>query len=446
MEEGFPEYTDTNELFKGDLIIIGETPKTKSWKLLPLFKEGNIGETRVWQVGFDSEKETLKIVHGTLITSKGENGNLITATHPIEINKSGRTLQQQALLEARKRYLDHYSNGYLPAGENPPEELRVKGPMLAKTMKLSSSSEKSKSNETKIAKYPVSVMPKFDGVRGLSRLVNDEVIFRSRNNKPFDSPLTHIKKEISLFLKYLPPGSELDGELYSMDMGFDELSGVIRTKKTKHVKHDLVKYFIFDIIEPKNLHWEERYTLLVQAFHRYLEDSNPAKIFQIIQAYTVKSEKELLKYHDKFVTEGYEGIMVRRYGCIEVSKCCLSLLKKYDFEELCKKCKKGYDLSKYRPVRCNNLVKFKLFIDEEVKIVDFDKGVGTEEGAIEYIVEDPRGNVFKVRPRGTIEERRKLYEKGKSLIGKPLTIRYQELSEDKQIPRFPVAIGIRDYE
>jgi len=112
---------------------------------------------------------------------------------------------------------------------------------------------------------------------------------------------------------------------------------------------------------------------------------------------------------------------------------------------MCKKCEKGYKLTIYRSNRTNALIKYKQFMDEEATIIDFSKGIGTEEGAIEYIVKDVRGNVLKLRPKGTIEERRRLFEEGKCLIGKKVTIRFQELSE-KNVPRFPLVVCIRDYE
>ena len=384
------------------------------------------------------------MVHGILITTKGENGQLITATHPIVENKSGRTLQQQALLEARKRYLDQYTAGYLPKGEELPSNLNGKEPMLAKTLKLSTDTSKRKSNEICFDKYPCNVMPKLDGVRALSRYLPDGTVqMRSRNNKNHEAPLTHIKDELNVFLKYLGPCVELDGELYSMKIDFNELSGVIRTKKKKHEKHDLVEYYIFDIIEPKQMCFEDRYKFLVEAYAKYIEDGNSSKYLRIVQSYTAKSEQEMLEYHNKFVSDGYEGIIIRRYGLVEVNKCCIEKLKKG--EELCKKCDKGYKLSIYRTNRTNAMLKYKLFQDEEVKIIGFESGIGTEEGAVIYRVLDERGNEFTVRPRGTVNERRELYKIRDTLIGKQLTIRYQELSE-KNVPRFAVGISFRDYE
>jgi len=433
---------DTNELFEGDLLNIGEIPKTQSWKFIPLFKEGVNGEIRIWQIGFDFKNEQLKTIHGILITTKGEDGQLITAFHPIVVNKSGRSLQEQALLEARKRYLDQYSSGYLPKGEELPPDLNGTEPMLAKTLRLNSNEGKCKSNETRITKYPVSANQKLDGIRGIARY-HDGVQIRSRNNKVHEAPLTHIKEELNVFLKYLPVNSELDGELYSLDISFNELSGVIRTKKKKHLKHDLVKFFIFDLIEPKRLTWLDRYTLLVNAFNQYRKDGNSHKHFSILQTYNILSENDIIKYHNKFVKQGFEGIIIRRYATTEVEKCCIDKIKNPD--QLCKKCQKAYKLTIYRSNRTNALIKYKEFVDEEVKIIGFDVGTGTEDGAIIYKVLDKRGNEFAIRPRGTIDERKKLYENKDILMGLEYTIRYQELSE-KGVPRFPVGICIRDYE
>jgi ATP-dependent DNA ligase len=288
-------------------------------------------------------------------------------------------------------------------------------------------------------------MPKLDGVRALGRLLDGNIQLRSRNNKNHEAPLTHIKNELSVFLKYLPPNSELDGELYSMKLSFNELSGIIRTKNKIHEKHDLVFFYIFDLIESKQLCWEKRYTLLVEAFTKYIEDGNSCQHFTIIQSYSAIDENDMLNFHTKFVNEGYEGIILRRYAQVEVNSCCKSHLKNNNIDKLCKKCEKAYKLTIYRPKRTNALIKHKNFIDEEVKITGFEVGIGTEEGAVIFQVLDSRGNTFSIRPRGTIDDRRDLYKKRNKLLGLPFTIRYQELSE-YGVPRFPVGIAIRDYE
>jgi hypothetical protein len=418
------EIIDTNTLFVGQLIRIDETPNQPSWKLVPLFSDRIQGDTRVWQIGFDNSISQLKTIHGVLITTKGEVGeNLQTAYHPIEINKSGRNMQEQALLEARRKYLNKYKEGYLPSGEDLPAELNGAKPMLAKKYRHPSVNDKPlDSNETRIKNFPVSVMRKIDGIRALGRLHGNKIVMRSRLNNLYPH-LHHIKQELEGFLRYLPSYCELDGELYSLEMNFQELTSVVKRVIELHPRHSEVEYWIFDIIDPQRMVWEDRYAMLVNAYIKYLEDGNTAKTFRILQAYTANSPEEIDKYHNQFVSEGYEGIIIRRYGCVE----------------------KDRKMAEYRPNRTNNLVKYKFFQDEEVTITGYESCVGTEEGAIKFIVRDIRGNEFSVRPRGSIEKRKEWFKSGNDFIGKQLTIRFQELST-KGVPRFPVAVGLRDYE
>lgn len=223
---------------------------------------------------------------------------------------------------------------------------------------------------------------------------------------------------------YLPENVELDGEVYTHDIPFTELTSIVKTfKNGLHKRHDELKYYIFDIIDPKRKVWEKRYSILVNALIKYQEDGYKNNTFTILQCYNANNDKDILEQHKEFVRNGYEGIMIRKYGNIN------NKIKE----------------SQYKPNRSNNLLKYKEFIDEEAIIIGGMPCEGTEEGAIRFMVRDIRGNEFLVRPRGSIELRRKWMNNISKHIGKPITIRYQELSEHN-IPRFPVAICIRDYE
>ena len=95
--------------------------------------------------------------------------------------------------------------------------------------------------------------------------------------------------------------------------------------------------------------------------------------------------------------------------------------------------------------RVNDLQKYKEFIDKEFKIVGGYEGVGTDKGCVVFEVINEDGNVFHVRPKGSVAQRKRWFQNLKDIIGKELTVRYQELSEDG-IPIFPVGVVIRDYE
>ena len=118
--------------------------------------------------------------------------------------------------------------------------------------------------------------------------------------------------------------------------------------------------------------------------------------------------------HAQYVTDGYEGIMLRN--------------------------KEGL----YANNRSIHLQKYKEFFDMECDIVGFKEGEGAEAGCVIWICELD-GKTFACRPRGTREEREELFEKGADFIGNQLTVRYQEKTDDGLL-RFPVGIAIRNYE
>jgi DNA ligase-1 len=121
------------------------------------------------------------------------------------------------------------------------------------------------------------------------------------------------------------------------------------------------------------------------------------------------------RLHAEYVAEGYEGLILRNA--------------------------KGVYKVKHRS---NDLQKYKEFFDAEYPIVGFREGDGVEKGCVIWLCSAPAGQ-FAVRPRGTHQERQAAFAAGAAAIGKKLTVRYQELTNDG-IPRFPVGIAIRDYE
>ena len=96
--------------------------------------------------------------------------------------------------------------------------------------------------------------------------------------------------------------------------------------------------------------------------------------------------------------------------------------------------------------RSKDLLKMKDFFDEEYEIVGYHEGTGDWIGTPIWECESKvSGKVFSVTPNGPREERQRMYRNAERYIGKKLTVKYQEKSEEG-IPRFPIGVGIRDYE
>lgn len=293
---------DSNKLFRGQLIEVYETPTSPDWKFVPIYADGLNGETLVWQIGYNSTISRLQIYN---------NGKTTYLLGDLEV--------------ARKMYLIKRDEGYNPYTNTN----STKGVMLPKNYKHPSIEGPLKTKEARIKLFPISIVKNLNGLRAIASKT-DRVIIRNREGNEYPY-LFHLKSPIANFLKYLPPGCELDGELYHPC--HDTLVSAVKTTKVCHQNNKDVIYCISDLIHPDAaLSWEARYSILVNVYRCYIK-SNPTSI-SLLQAYTVSSVEELDNYRTKFIDEGCVGVMIRRYGTIEP------------------------DLSVYKAGRCNNLLRY----------------------------------------------------------------------------------------
>jgi DNA ligase-1 len=143
-------------------------------------------------------------------------------------------------------------------------------------------------------------------------------------------------------------------------------------------------------------------------------DTDAAAVVVLVRTEKVAVLSEFRQLFAEFVEAGYEGIMLRNAAGV------------------------------YRAnFRSNDLQKYKEFLEDEYRIIDFTQGEGRDAGAVIWVCETADGKEFSVRPRGTMEQRRDWFNDGGSYIGKNLTVVYQELTEEGK-PRFPVAKAVRD--
>jgi ATP-dependent DNA ligase len=205
--------------------------------------------------------------------------------------------------------------------------------------------------------------------------------------------------------------------LYSDTLDFQKVVGLVRRESISPQDLDdmqEVSYRIYDMFSK-----DESITSMPFAgrYKRVTDRINAiGSPLAIVESYTVENADDVREYHDKFVNQGYEGVMVRNP-------------------------RKPYEMDK----RSSGLMKFKDFKDDEYKIVGYTEATGNDAGTVIWTCVAPNGLTFNVRPKGTREERTEAFNNADSYIGKMLTVRYFELTNDG-VPRFPVGIAIRDYE
>jgi hypothetical protein len=308
-------------------------------------------------------------------------------------------------------------------------------PMLAQTFDPATADLAARTKKKKVIKFPCYVQPKLDGLRCVSyatRTANDATIVLQSRTGAFFTGLPHIAAALRPYLSQ-HPSVVIDGELYTDQMPFEELAGLIKKKKITEsdvTRLKKVKYHVYDIYDhaQHGMPYSERMGVLAAAVRRcgcvandtltasgrmLRSDTDAAAVVVLVRTEKVAVLSEFRQLFAEFVEAGYEGIMLRNAA--------------------------GVYRANYRS---NDLQKYKEFLEDEYRIIDFTQGEGRDAGAVIWVCETADGKEFSVRPRGTMEQRRDWFNDGGSYIGKNLTVVYQELTEEGK-PRFPVGKAVR---
>ena len=323
-------------------------------------------------------------------------------------------------------------------------------PMLAQTFDPTDLAATTK--KKKVIKFPCFVQPKLDGLRCVSyatRTGNDAAVVLQSRTGAFFTGLPHIAAALRPYLSQ-HPNIVIDGELYTDQMPFEELAGLIKKKKITEsdvARLKKVKYHVYDIYDyaRHDMPYSERMGVLAAAVRRcgcvandtfhssgtpvagaassgrmlrsaattVVATEDAAAVVVLVRTEKVAVLSEFRQLFAEFVEVGYEGIMLRNAA--------------------------GVYRANYRS---NDLQKYKEFMEDEYRIIDFTQGEGRDAGAVIWVCETADGKEFSVRPRGTMEQRRDWFNDGGSYIGKNLTVVYQELTEEGK-PRFPVGKAVR---
>jgi DNA ligase-1 len=128
----------------------------------------------------------------------------------------------------------------------------------------------------------------------------------------------------------------------------------------------------------------------------------------------VKATEENFKvYHDDWVRQGEEGIMIKDIN------------------------------APYKFKRDWSVMKYKAFFDADVEIKDMLEGTGKHQGKLGSFVIDYKGKEVRVGSGLNDETREKLWKNPKSHIGRIIEVRYQEETPDGSL-RFPTFVCFRN--
>ena len=130
--------------------------------------------------------------------------------------------------------------------------------------------------------------PKLDGIRAI---VRDGVVM-SRNLKPI--PNAHVQKMFGHLEHY--DGELIVGDPRAKTVYHDTYSGVMSADGTPDVR-----FYAFDHIEEPDADYETRYEKLVES-----------DVVVVLCQHMVCSRDEIHALEERYLTEGYEGVMLRK--------------------------------------------------------------------------------------------------------------------------------------
>lgn len=309
-------------------------------------------------------------------------------------------------------------------------------------------------------KEQLTVSPKLDGVRCVAAWdpKRKQVVLISRHGTIIQS-CPHINQALHNFFDN-DPFLVLDGELYHHTAfeTFEELSGLIRRTKSSGLrgvsakeaqKLKSIEFHIFDVMESMKPAVKNRLRKRKTSAGRTSTRSRPVNVGEL--PFTAR----LRFLHDTFAPahETHSRPSPSVAGCpscikiVSAMPCGIDRVDRY----LRLFISKGYEGVMIRRVshpyakgkRSSYLLKYKNTLDDEYRIHGVVEGQGKWKHALAaFTCRTKNGHIFHASPAVTALRRRSLWSERTRLIGKMLTVQYQEMTE-RGVPRFPVGKAIR---
>lgn len=245
--------------------------------------------------------------------------------------------------------------------------------------------------------------PKLDGNRCLIKIENGVAKMFTRKGDLMKVQLNHILNELNGFQDDVI----LDGELFSTEISFNTLNGLIKKETVTPEdieKRKQIKFNLYDVM------FDDGYEIRNQ----YIQQFKSNNILIVPSKTIVATDQNIQNELEKMLAEGHEGLILRQVGI-------------------------GYENK-----RTWQLLKVKTFEDDEFELIGFEEeSRGGFVGA--FVCKHPKtGVICKPGSSGqSVEERKEMWLHQSKYIGRMVTVEYFGFSE-YGIPRFPKMKGFRD--
>jgi ATP-dependent DNA ligase len=307
----------------------------------------------------------------------------------------------QAMNDARGKYNSQMRKAHVPMDY---KGTSLYPPMLAKDYKEGA------------VEFPCFVQRKYDGLRVVACLALTDgrpsgVILYSRTRDVYLG-LVHQRKDILAILAAAWADGinlYLDGEMYAHGQSLQVISGWVRHETTPP-EADALRFMVYDCFRSDAL--DATYSVRKGLLEKYV---GPSEYVKLVETYTAENFDKVQAKYSEFISEGYEGAMLRTDA-------------PYVFS--------------YNGLHCANLLKLKPAFDAEFEVVGWTVSThGKTAGAFMVICKTAAGINFDITPAMPIADRIELTEKMKQvelnnqtyfenhLLGKFITVKFGALSD-----------------
>lgn len=255
--------------------------------------------------------------------------------------------------------------------------------------------------------FPIYSQGKCDGCRAI---ITKDGMFSRTGKRYIACP--HITKELEPFFSFYP-NAILDGELYNHELkhDFNKITSIV--KKTKPTPADLaeasiVQYWVYDMV------YDAKFSERNKFVESYLKGLQYVKVLPTTE---VCNEQELDSMYEQYLSDGFEGQMIRLDTTYENGR-TKALLKRKDFQ------------------------------DAEYEIIDITEGEGNLAGNVGRVtLKTESGETFMASVNGSREFTADIWKNKDEYIGKLATVKFFNLTPPPRcVPRFGKVVSIRNYE
>jgi DNA ligase-1 len=253
---------------------------------------------------------------------------------------------------------------------------------------------------------------KLDGIRCFAIVRDGGVVMYARSGKP----ITNFLDSIGPSLIAMGDGC-YDGELMGDD--FVALMRQAYRKENIETKDTFLALFDFCSLEEwdskdAKVTYLERLEILTERINKLSDDLKTKVSYVDKEELIVGEHSDIVKtLHDKFVSEGFEGAMIKN------------------------------PLAPYRFKRSHDIMKLKAFFDADVVVEDLLPGRGKHVGTLGAFSVDYYGVKVQVGSGLSDEMRSEIWDNKEKYIGRMIEVRYQEVTPDGSL-RFPTFVCFRN--